>query len=93
MRTIVLSTAVAVALLATVAPAQAQLDIQQLLQGLTTGNQPDDRKLRDAFERGYERGRQDEARSQRDRDNNDDRSTRRERDRYEPRSSRDSDRR
>ena len=59
---------------------------QQLLQGLTTGNQRDDQALRDAFERGYERGRQDEARAQRDRD---DRLSRRDRDRFDPRYPRD----
>jgi hypothetical protein len=36
-------------------------NVQQLLQGLTTGNQNQDQALRDAFERGYRRGRQDEA--------------------------------
>jgi len=46
-------------------PAKAQVpNIQQLLQGLTTGNQGQDQGLRDAFERGYQRGRQDEARLQ-----------------------------
>ena len=46
-------------------PAQAQVpNIGQLLQGLTTGNQGQDQGLRDAFERGYQRGRQDEARLQ-----------------------------
>ncbi len=57
--------AVAAALLAvTVAtPAMAQVpDMQQLLRGLTSGNQNQDQALRDAFERGYQRGRQDEAR-------------------------------
>ena len=37
-------------------------DISKMLQGLTTGNQSQDQALRDAFERGYQRGRQDEAR-------------------------------
>ena len=37
-------------------------DISKMLQGLTTGNQNQDQALRDAFERGYQRGRQDEAR-------------------------------
>jgi hypothetical protein len=47
-------------------PAVAQApNVQQLLQGLTTGNQGQDQALRDAFERGYQRGRQDEARQQR----------------------------
>ncbi len=43
---------------------QAQ-NVQQLLQGLTTGNQSQDQALRDAFERGYQKGRQDEAQLQR----------------------------
>jgi hypothetical protein len=46
-------------------PAVAQLDIQQFLQGLTTGNPREDDALRNAFERGYERGRRDEAQRQR----------------------------
>jgi hypothetical protein len=40
-------------------------DISKMLQGLTTGNQNQDQALRDAFERGYQRGRQDEARMRR----------------------------
>ena len=58
-------TAIAATLLALVltTPAMAQNpNIGQLLQGLTTGNQGQDQALRDAFERGYQRGRQDEAR-------------------------------
>ena len=48
--------------LAFAVPATAQVpNVQQLLQGLTTGNQGQDQGLRDAFERGYQRGRQDEA--------------------------------
>ncbi len=46
-------------------PASAQVpNVQQLLKGLTNGNQDQDQALRDAFERGYQRGRQDEARAQ-----------------------------
>jgi len=85
MRIIAPAAVLASFLLAT--PAQAQLDIQQLLQGLTTGNQRQDEALRDAFERGYERGRQDEARLQRQRDlrdQRDDRALQRERDRFDP---------
>jgi len=48
-----------------------------LLQGLTTGNQSQDQALRDAFERGYQRGRQDEARQQRPDRSSNDRSSRR----------------
>ena len=45
------------------APAAAQVpNAQQLLGGLLTGNQNQDQAVRDAFERGYQRGRQDEAR-------------------------------
>jgi hypothetical protein len=52
--------------LALAGPATAQApNVQQLLQGLTTGNQGQDQALRDAFERGYQRGRQDEARQHR----------------------------
>ena len=44
-------------------PVAAQVpDVGRLLQGLTNGNQNQDQALRDAFERGYQRGRQDEAR-------------------------------
>ena len=53
-------------------PAAAQMpNPQQFLQGLTTGNQNQDQALRDAFERGYQRGRQDEARLRSDRGPND----------------------
>lgn len=48
-----------------VTPALAQSSSpQQLLQGLLTGNQNQDQAVRDAFERGYRAGRQDEARMQ-----------------------------
>jgi hypothetical protein len=51
--------------LALAGPATAQApNVQQMLQGLTTGNEGQDQALRDAFERGYRRGRQDEARQQ-----------------------------
>lgn len=50
------------------APAAAQVpNAQQLLGGLLTGNQNQDQAVRDAFERGYQRGRQDEARQRADR--------------------------
>ena len=48
-------------LLATPAASQAQ-NVQQLLGGLLTGNQTQDKALRDAYERGYRHGREDEAR-------------------------------
>ena len=35
--------------------------VGQMLQGLTTGNQTQDRGLQEAYERGYQKGRQDEA--------------------------------
>jgi len=60
--------AVAAALLGLIlaTPVTAQVpDVTRLLQGLTTGNQNQDQALHDAFERGYQRGRQDEARQQR----------------------------
>ncbi len=63
--------------LALAGPAAAQgPNVQQLLQGLTTGNQGQDQALHDAFERGYQRGRQDEARLQKS-DRGGDRSNRR----------------
>ncbi len=42
-------------------PAGAQ-GMQQLLQGLTSGNKNQDDAVRQAYERGYQKGRQDEAR-------------------------------
>lgn len=58
-------------------PAAAQVpNVQQLLQGLTTGNQGQDQALRDAFERGYQRGRQDEAQLQQPRSGQGDRGDR-----------------
>ncbi len=49
-----------------IGPVAAQVpNVQQLLQGLTTGNQGQDQALRDAFERGYQKGRQDEAQMRR----------------------------
>jgi hypothetical protein len=63
--------------LALVGPAAAQApNVQQLLQGLTTGNQGQDQALHDAFERGYQHGRQDEARQQRSDQGGNDRSYR-----------------
>ena len=45
------------------APAFAQSSSpQQMLQGLLTGNQSQDQAVRDAYERGYRAGSQDEAR-------------------------------
>jgi len=44
-------------------PAAAQTsNVQQMLQGLFNGDQGHDRALQEAFERGYQRGREDEAR-------------------------------
>jgi hypothetical protein len=49
-------------------PAMAQSpNVQQFLKGLTTGDESHDQAVRDAFERGYQRGQQDEARQMADR--------------------------
>jgi hypothetical protein len=61
MRATVVVIALALAL-PTVALAQQSPNVGQMLQGLMTGNQGQDQALRDAFERGYHRGREDEAR-------------------------------
>jgi hypothetical protein len=47
---------------------QAAPDAQQALQGLFTGDPKGDRSLIDAFQRGYQRGREDEAEAQKQRD-------------------------
>jgi hypothetical protein len=52
--------------LATPVAAQAQ-NLQQLLGGLLTGNQQQDQAVREAWHRGYDRGRADQAREDRDR--------------------------
>lgn len=71
--------------LALAGPAAAQMpNVQQLLQGLTTGNQNQDQGLRDAFERGYQRGRQDEAQMSQSRRNQNDRGNNQRGDRYDP---------
>ena len=51
----------ALAALTLATPAAAQ-GVQQLLQGLTGGNKNQDDAVRQAYERGYQKGRQDEAR-------------------------------
>jgi hypothetical protein len=61
MRATVVVVALALALPAA-ASAQQSPNVGQMLQGLMTGNQGQDQALRDAFERGYQRGREDEAR-------------------------------
>jgi hypothetical protein len=43
--------------------AQSTPGWQQTLQGLFTGNQSQDDALRQAYQRGYQRGRDDEARA------------------------------
>ena len=48
-----------------VAQAQSAPGWQQTLQGMFTGNQSQDDALRQAYQRGYERGRDDEARATR----------------------------
>jgi hypothetical protein len=45
------------------AHAQSAPGLQQMLQGLFTGNQSQDDALRQAYQRGYQRGRDDEARA------------------------------
>jgi hypothetical protein len=45
------------------AHAQSAPGLQQTLQGLFTGNQSQDDALRQAYQRGYQRGRDDEARA------------------------------
>jgi hypothetical protein len=45
------------------AHAQSAPGWQQTLQGLFTGNQSQDDALRQAYQRGYQRGRNDEARA------------------------------
>ena len=45
--------------------AQSAPGWQQKLQGLVTGNQSQDNSLREAYQRGYQRGRDDEARAAR----------------------------
>jgi len=58
--------------LALATPGFAQLpNVQQMLQGLSTGNQSQDHALQEAFERGYQRGRQDEAQRLRSADRSD----------------------
>jgi hypothetical protein len=52
--------------LAAAGPAMAQGNPSQLLQGLLSGNQGQDQAVRDAFERGYRQGRQDQQRADRD---------------------------
>ncbi|MFL5256142.1 MAG: hypothetical protein ACJ8AI_25255 [Rhodopila sp.] len=51
-------------LLATPTLAQTSSSAQQMLQGLLSGNQGQDQAVRDAFERGYQAGRRDEAQMQ-----------------------------
>lgn len=63
--------AMAAATQAVATPVGAEGNPQQLLQGLLSGNQGQDQAVRDAFERGYQRGRQDEARRQGDHSNPD----------------------
>ena len=58
--------AMAVIGMALVTPALAQTpNWQQSLQGLVTGNQNQDDALRQAYQRGYQHGRDDEARAMR----------------------------
>lgn len=68
----------------TIAHAQS---VPQVLEGLMTGNQDRDRAVRDAYERGYQKGRQDEAAFRRNRRFEEDRGSYRDRGppQYDPR--------
>ncbi len=62
MRPIIKSAAVA-ALIALSSPTLANAqNLPPALQGLMNGNRDQDRAVRDAYERGYQKGREDEAR-------------------------------
>ena len=79
MRPIVKSAALA-AIIALSAPTLASAqNLPPVLQGLMSGNQNQDRAVREAYERGYQKGREDEARLARSspRRNDDDRGARR----------------
>jgi hypothetical protein len=66
---ILLSLTLATATTAVAQPTLAQApDWQKTLGGLLTGNQDRDDAVRQAYERGYQRGRNDEARQQRTRE-------------------------
>ncbi len=65
MQRMLLATVICLTLaLPTVASAQSS-DMRQMLGGLLTGNQDRDNAVQQAFERGYQRGRADEARQSR----------------------------
>lgn len=49
------------ALVITVPASSRAQNVPQMLQGLMTGNRDQDDALRNAYERGYQKGRQDEA--------------------------------
>ncbi len=53
------------ALLCALPPAANAQNPSQLLQGLLPGNQGGDQQVREAFERGYRQGREDQAREDR----------------------------
>lgn len=61
MRKSFLMAATSVALMAATPTIVRAQGVGQLLQGLTTGNQTQDKALQEAYERGYQKGRQDEA--------------------------------
>ena len=65
MRLLFLATGTILALAAATLPRANAQGVQQMLKGLTTGNPGQDQALNDAFERGYQKGRQDEAQNQR----------------------------
>lgn len=65
-------------------PAMAQApNWQQSLQGLVTGNHNQDDALRQAYERGYQHGRDDEARAMRGSQHSESRQYNRDSDRYD----------
>lgn len=65
MRTAPSLLAVAAALLCAVPQSVQAQNPSQMLQGLLSGNQGQDQAVRDAFERGYRHGREDQMRDDR----------------------------
>jgi hypothetical protein len=65
MRTTITIVTVAAALICIGPQAARAQNPSQMLQGLLSGNQGQDQAVRDAFERGYRHGREDQARDDR----------------------------
>ncbi len=82
MRSISATIAVTAGLLFAAPPLARAQNPTQMLQGLLSGNQNQDQALRDAFDRGYRAGRQDQIRD--DRAARDDRGGRPDRNRPPP---------